>query len=447
MEPSLEQITENPNLDDDLLTLIENLQGVLGLSSTSAGELSLIQKIEGMVGRSLNVANDETIDQNTGEYSNSIMTAIKQIKGVLGIEGGVSGGGDSNLVENVNILLDLLYGYNLETTEEEDPENPGETISVTTKTRNQAPNLLTQALVNSYPTLYNDFYNATISYSEPILDNQGNPVLDENDNPTYTVVTQTGSLAILISNVYNRIGNVDSTNNYLIGLLSDYEDLITKAENSYEAAETTVYGENTYLILKRDKQATIAESAEDFSETGEYNNSTYIELPKGGGGGGAIYTNVARFTDVTYPTNTSLVIGDVCNITFTWSVFDEENQSIPLSGNLTIRLNGAPVYSALIDSGTSITYNLGQYIKASGRNNFTITVSNDVVTTRTLYVTVTAYQTTLTSTFNENEIHTNSSIEYSYLASIGSNIITKVLHIEIDGIPLTLSNNETLTET
>jgi len=94
------------------------LQGVLGLSSPGAGELSLIEKIEGMIGRSLdlepadaqnNIA-AETRDANTGEYSNSIMSAIRELRGVLGMSGGSSSAGNSNLIDKVNAMMVAIYG-------------------------------------------------------------------------------------------------------------------------------------------------------------------------------------------------------------------------------------------------------------------------------------------------------------------------------------------------
>ena len=439
------EVSSSEEPSSSLIDQLEQLNtAIFGSSEDETISGSLIDKIETAIGRDLEPTAAQIVED--ADLNVSLYELIKSIKGTLGMPGGTSGQqNQSSLIDDVNTALNLLYGYTYTRTETENPEDLEHPIITETYIRNAAPNLK-QSFSNSYPILYNNFYNAAISYNEPVLDNNGNPVLDENDNPTYTTITQTGALSTLLANVYSRIGNVDSTNAYLMTLLSNYNNLNAKAINSYEAAETSIYDDNTYLILKRDRQATLAENISDFSETGEYNGSTYIQLPKGGGGG-TEYTNIARFTNVVYPANTSLVIGDECNITFTWSVTDDASLPVPLVGNLTIRIGGSTVYSTIIDANTSITYNLGQYINSSGRNNITITVTNATVVTRTLYVTLTAYQATLTSLFNENEIQTNSSIEYSYLASIGSNIITKVLHIEIDGVAINLSNNETLTET
>lgn len=414
-----------------LYAMIDELRSLLGVSSGSSSGTSLITRIERAMGISLNSADSPLITIN--DKTKSLYTLISEVRGTLGMTDGTAGGGTSSLIDDVDILLNLLYGYSITTVDNE--------VEITRAT---APTLADYTIVNNYPTLYNDVYNASVTYSEPVLDNQGQVVI-VNGQPQYTVRTDVGSLRTLINSLYNRLGSISSGNEYLINKLVNYDDIEAKAENSYEAAETATYNDTTYLVLKRDRTATIAESLDDLDD-GEYNNSTYIELPKGGGGGGIGYEYQSRFINVQYPTNTTISIGDAVPITFTWSVTDDQDSAISLLGNLTIKVNNISVYNAIVESGTPISYNLGQYITTSGRNTIAISVTNDIVMTRTLYVTVMSYNAVLTSSFNENTVQTGSSIEYQYTASIGSNVITKTLHIEIDGVEVLLNNNETTTE-
>lgn len=436
LEPTAEEIAENSNYGSSLLALIEVIQTTLGMNGGSASG-SLVDSIENALGRPLTPTEQEKIQDPA--LAKSLYQLIQEIRSTLGMEGASGSASTSTLISDVDSALNLLYGYT------KIVEN-GETIIE----RNTAPVLANLNIINSYPTLYDDFYNASVSYTTPRVDSEGHPVLDENDEPIYDTVTQNGSVASLLTGVYNRMNAVSATNDSLVESISDYDDVKTKANNSYESAETETYGEDTYLILKRNREATNAESLDDFSETGEYNNSTYIQLPKGGGGGGStpLYTLQAKFVDVVQPSETSIVIGNSCPIQFTWQVRDEDDNAAQVNGNLVLRLNGTIVYTTTIESNTPISpaLDLGRFITTSGRNNFTITVTNAAASTKTLYSTITAYEAILTDVFDEETVYTGSSIEYSYLASIGSTTITKVLHISIDDVELTLSNNETRAE-
>lgn len=419
-------------------TIVEQIAdlntAIFGDSTGTTQASSLIDKIEAALGRKLEYTNEDNPDEIE---SASILSTLRNILNTLGMAGGQSSGEQqSTLIDDVNMALNLLYGYTIEEVHE-DPEDDESPI-IKKINRKTAPNLLEYAINNSYPTLYKDFYNITASYTE----------VDDETQESQTI-TETKSAKDWIIDVYSTINNVSGTNNYILELLDGYSDIETKAENSYEAADTADFGDDTYLILKRNREAGIAEKIEDFSETGEYQGSTYIRLPKGGGGGGTTYDLQAKFVDVVYPTNTSLVVGDNSNISFKWQVLDEDGNQTSLDGNLVIRLNNSTVYTRTISSNTqtSYTFNLGEYIKNSGKNVFVITVSNASVASKNLYVTITSYIASLTDNFNPDIIQTSSSIEYGYTASIGSAAITKVLHIQIDDMPeLVLSNNETRVE-
>jgi hypothetical protein len=116
-----------------ILEQIEDLNtAIFGSSSGGSSSGSLIDKVEKAMGRSLDLESGETADAN-GNYSNSLSTQINAIKGVLGMSGGTSGS-TSTLIEDVETLLDLMYGY---------------TISNNERVRNSAPSL-SNALQNSY---------------------------------------------------------------------------------------------------------------------------------------------------------------------------------------------------------------------------------------------------------------------------------------------------------
>lgn len=86
--------------------LAELNTAIFGSASGGEASGSLIDKIKAALGRPIdlipadleNNIPAETADAETGEYSRSIMTLIRQLQGVLGIEGGDASGASSNLV-------------------------------------------------------------------------------------------------------------------------------------------------------------------------------------------------------------------------------------------------------------------------------------------------------------------------------------------------------------
>ena len=394
-----------------ILEQIEDLNTALfGSSSGGTASGSLIDKVEKAMGRSLDLETDETADAN-GNYSNSLTKQINAIKDVLGMPGGTSSDA-SNLIQNVDFMLDLLYGYTLTTIEEENPENPEETIITIEKIRNTSPSLNNLALQNSYVQLYKDFY------------------LGDN-----------GNIPTLVTNLSNSQTDINTALRTLNTTVSGYSSTLQNLSNAYREADIHVYGDNAYLILKYDVDEEDAENTEDI----ENKHNKYLQLPLMGGGGGTAYELDAAFTNRTLPENNIITVGKDYIVGFTWSV-TQDNSNVSIDGTLTIRLNGTVVDTLYIMSNTPLTYNLGSYISSSGRNVFTITASNAATPSRTLYATIVAYNAILESSFNQSEVQTESSISYTYTASIGSGSIEKVLHISIDGTELTLSGNTSLTE-
>ena len=414
-------------------TILEQIQdlntAIFGSSSGGSANGSLINKIEKAMGRSLDLEIGETADSETGAYSNSLEAQINQIKGTLGMDGGTAGG-TSSLINDVDTLLNLLYGYTVTTTE-----------GNTSISRNLAPVLENLTITNNYPTLYDDFYNVSATY-ETYEENEQDP-----NNPIKTEHTVTGSAKALISQMYGQVYNAISSNAELTSIVESYENIIQDLDdNAYRGADIVNIGDETtyYLILKKDVSESDAESISDI----ENKTNTYLRLPAiGGGGGGTAYDLNASFINTSFPSANTITLGSDYIVGFTWQVTQEGGAAATVDGTLTIRLNNSIIDTLNINSNTPRTLNLGSYITASGRNNFVLTVTNVNAAPKSLYVTVIAYQAILTSSFNQEIVQTGSTIEFPYLATIGTSTIKKVLHIKIDNEEeLSLSNNETTAE-
>lgn len=411
LEPTAAQIAEDANVGISLLESIESLQQILGVGANTSSEGdSLITKIEKALGISLDSADNPAITIETKNLS--LYTMIRQLQGVLGIEGGTSSGSSSNLVESVNLMLDLLYGYSNDTTTEEDPET-GETITTVERIRNVAPSLDGIELNNGYLTLYQDFYSGA-----------------------------NGSIPSVLSNLQTSVSETQSSIQTLSSTVGSYNTILEDLSNAYREADIRTYDNtNSYLILKSNLEEADAETESEI----EGKTNKYVLLPKMGGGGGTTYELDASFINKIIPENNIITVGDAYNLGFTWQVTQEED-NVSIDGTLTIRLNGTVVDTQFIMSNTPYVFNLGQYISASGRNVFTLTASNVAVPSRTLYTTIVAYNAVLESTFNPSVIQTGSSISYTYTASIGSGSIEKVLHISIDGQEISLNGNSSISE-
>jgi len=394
LEPTAEEIAGNSNYGSSLLALIEAIQATLGMNGGSASG-SLVDTIENALGRPLSPTEQERIQDPN--LTKSLYELIQEIRSTLGMEGASSSASTSTLINDVDTALNLLYGYT------KTVENNETTIE-----RNTAPVLANLNIINSYPTLYNDFYNGA-----------------------------NGAIPTVLSNLQSTVTEVQTNARELNTKVSGYDDVITDLSSAYRAADVKTYNDKSYLILKSDLEEEDATTVDDMTNK----TNTYVELPQmGGGGGGTAYELDASFTARTLPTSNAIAIGDNYIVGFTWSVLEGENP-VAIDGTLTIRLNGTIVDTIAIMSNTYDTYNLGRYITTSGRNAFTITAVNVATPTRTLYTTVMAYNAVLESNFDASVIQTGSSINYSYTASIGSSSIEKVLHISLDGTEIQTSSS------
>ena len=407
LEPTEAQITANVNVNISLLTLIENLQRILGVSSSSSGEKSLIEKIEENIGRTLN-ASYIGVDENEKPYDNSLIAMITQIQNILGLNGEVAQDEGSSLINLVNDLANVIYGNDRET-----------------------------ALISSLRNFEDDFYNIPIT---------------QKDKETGVETTITQSAKELLTSFYSTIADVNQKNNELSSQLSQKLTTITRSENAYIAAKPLTLGDNEYLVLQRDTASADATSENDVAE-GDYNNNTYIRLPKGGGGGG---------TETTYPFEASIInvqkdpttikVGDTHFINFTWEVITRGTLVVEgssrtgdyqtVTGNLNIRMNNTLVHTQTVTSNTNISLDLGQFMTAAGNNVlFRITITNEMANPASVYDTITAYNAIISSTFDQNVIQTGNYINFPYSITVGSSTISKTLHIEIDGRELNLTGN------
>ena len=403
LEPTEAQITANANVNIPLLTLIENLQRILGVSSSSSGEKSLIEKIEENIGRTLD-ASYIGVDENEKPYDNSLIAMITQIQNILGLNGEVAQDEGSSLINLVNDLANIIYGNDRET-----------------------------ALISSLRNFEDDFYNIPIT---------------QKDKETGVETTITQSAKELLTSFYSTIADVNQKNDELSRQLSQKLTTITRSENAYIAAKPLTLGDNEYLVLQRDTASADATSENDVAE-GDYNNNTYIRLPKGGGGGGA---------ETTYPFEASIInvqkdpttikVGDTHFINFTWEVITrgalvaDESSRQTVTGNLNIRMNNTLVHTQTVTSNTNIRLDLGQFMTVAGNNVlFRITITNEMTNPASVYDTITAYNAIISSTFDPNAIQTGNYINFPYSITVGSATISKTLHIEIDGRELNLTGN------
>ena len=412
---------------DSRITQIYN--AIFGSSSGGTLNGSLIDKVEKAMGRSLNLEDGEIADDETGAYSNSLsaqinqinqinstLTAqINQIKGILGMDGGTEGS-SSNLAADVTALMRIIYGTT--TVEGKEVINDAE-------------------IAHTLREIVGSFYDSTIS------------VYDQSNKE---ITIKTGRLDQLVSSLSSNIATIiqdNTTNTSSINTLnSEVQDLLP----AYIDAGSTPIGENNYLILKRvagkNEQTPASESDLEAAILEGSLHNTYIKLPKGGGGTATSYDYNAQIIDLPI-TNTSIKIGDTCNLGFTWRVTDikDEERYIPLSGTLQLLINNSVVLTEVIDSNTSHTLNLGTYITSAGRKNITLTITHNAVPSKSRYYTITAYNANLLVNLNTEQNFSGELINIPYLAAIGSKDIGKTLKVFIDDDTEPVVTNTTYSET
>ena len=409
----------NSSGSEPTTSLIDQLSqlntAIFGSATGGQASGSLIDKIQNALGRSLDLETGETADAETGEYSKSIMILIRQLQGVLGIDGGDASGTSSNLVQDVNALKELIYGTLV---------IDGETVIDNT------------AIDHTLREIIDSFYNATIS------------VYDQTNK---TTVTDTGRLDQFVSSLSSNIATIIQDNATNTAAISTINATLQDISPAYIDANSEPIGENNYLILKRvaGKEEEVPASEADLISgiTAGTLKNKYIKLPQGGGGV-ATYDYNAQIVDEPI-TNTSINVGQTCNLTFTWKVTDINNETrlIPLSGTLQIIINNITVLTDVIDSNITRTINLGSYINSSGRKNITVTVIHNAVPNKSRYYTITAYNANLSVNLNTEQNFSGELITIPYLATIGSTSIGKNLKVFIDEDENPVATNITYSET
>lgn len=448
---------ENYTDIDTRITQLYNT--IFGSSSGGALSGSLIDKVEKAMGRSLDLENGEIADDETGAYSNSLSAQINQInstlsaqinqiKGTLGMDGGTAGG-TSTLIQDVEMALNLLYGYSF-IEEHEDPNDDESPVISRQLKRNDAPNLNNLSITAGYPSLYNDFYRTTLTYTDV-----------EGNSADATKTTEEGIIAILNS-LGSDFGKVASSAKKAKSTIDTYKDILPNINKAYSKAFPTVIGEDTYLVLSPINQEAQEEEPATTTDQIAEKKSTYVKLPKGGGGGGVGSNYYTRIENITRPQNRNISIGDNYEYSFYWMAYqliDNQSQQEEIYGEMRVSIDGSVVLTRTIDSGkkelvndeyeydssTLIRVNLGQYIRSTGRKNISITITSEGYSDAILNGYVIAYAPTLTIDLNTETVFSGNTINFPYLAAVGSDEVKKTLYIEMDG-QLVSQNNVTYLE-
>ena len=235
LEPTAAQIAENSNLEENLLSLIEELQSFLGLSDSSEEETTIIDQIS------------------------AITNEIGQIKGVLGIEGCTSGS-QSNLIEKINTICSSIYGSN-----ETNDLGTGYTLA----------------------RVLNDLYGE-------LIENSTTGTFSRSENPLINILK---NLPSSVNTLSTRVGAIENNNEQINSDITTIKGWQKKIEDAYIDADSFVLQEDekTYLRLTRvnkEVPKTIQEMNNDL-------DNTYIQLPEGGGGGTSTGGGTAAITRIT----------------------------------------------------------------------------------------------------------------------------------------------------
>ena len=396
LEPTAEEIAEDANVNSSLLELIENLQGVLGLSSSAEGEPSLIEKIESALGRPLTptaaeIQEDELIED-------SLLDLIKDIRGTLGMSGGTSGG-QSNLIEKINAICSAIYGGN-----ETSDLGTGYTLS----------------------KVLDDLYGE-------LIENSSTGIEERSENP---LINTLKNLPSSFNTLSTRVGSVETSNNKIETDIATIKTWQKKIEDAYVDADSFILQEDekTYLRLTRvnkDVPTTVQEMQADL-------DNTYIQLPEGGGGGASTGGGTAAITRIT-DTSVQILIGNQCFIEYKLEARDTSNELVG-NGVATWYVGGVQVATStalnITEADNTITnsdFDISPYLSV-GANNIILQVSVNTggeyptIVRKTWTVNVVNFS--LVWNYNETTIFDNGFITLEWIP-YGAGI-NKTTHIYID---------------
>lgn len=425
------------NATTQLTSVTNNIQSIIDdnvqnrsynvSSGLSSGQDSIRTRLDSL-SSSINSIND-TIGGTSG--NNSLISQIAALNEAI-FGNNVSGDSSLSLTQKIEAMIGRPLTLMSGETADENTNEYEHSIMNYIKELQEVLGIESGSASSGTSNLMND-----VSELQSLVDIISNDLYHNNNFP------DTNIPAVVVG-MHNEILTISSANDTIQSTIEGYSNEFARLENAYIGSEIEQIQDKYYLILKTDLTEANATIPDDISEK----VNTYLELPATGGGGGVgpTYDLIASFEDVILPTNTTINLGDTCLVTFTWTVVDDEERSQNIPGTLTLKVNNVTYLTEIIDSGVPKTINLGQYISSTGRNTIVISVSSEHTLTKNLYPTITAYNAVLTSSFDQNIIQTGSSITYSYLASIGTVTIPKVLHILIDGNELTLTGNITTRE-
>lgn len=395
-----------------LETNVDTIQDYLGLGDQSGSNTSLIDQIESALGRNLEYDSDDAAANPIA--ATPLLNTIRSILNTLGMEGGESSGATSNLVANVDALMQAVYD---------------------TKTENGEEVINNESLDYSLRDILGSFYNASAYIYDP---------------QTKQSTLENGRLDLLVSKLSSSIKTVVETNASNTEDIDELNTQMADIASAYINARPAPIGENDYLVLTRTKgkEETVPQSEAELEQAileGSLYN-TYIKLPKGGGGGAVSYQYTAEIIDSPI-TNTSIKIGDTCNLSFTWRVVDKKESNTSLAGTLQLIINNSIVLTQIVDSNTPYTINLGEYINSVGRKNITLTIMHNAVPETSRYYTITAYNANLLVNLNTEQNFSSELINIPYLATIGSANIGKTLKVFLDDDEEPIATNTTFFET
>ena len=401
LEPTVEEIAEDTNVSSSLLELIENLQGVLGLSSSAEGEPSLIEKIEIALGRPLTpteeqIQADELIDD-------SLLGLIKGIRGTLGMSGGTDEGENSNLIEKINAVVTVLYGNN-------SPENYDLGNNYT----------LARVLDDLYGRLIEDSSTGEFSRSD-------DPLIEKLRN----LPTSINTLNTKVS------GLEDDRSSYIRNGSEQATKWDMVANSAYINADWKKFEaeDETYLRLIRkdiDWPATVADLANETV-------NTYIPLPKGGSGGGASGGGTAIVTRIT-DSAVQILVGKSCYLRYRLEARQNDGALVSAASTATWFVGGVQVATSEAlnitsneDTTTINEFDISPYLSV-GSNNITLQIAAETggdtptIVRRTWVVRVINFS--LTWNYNEETVFDNGIISLEWIP-YGANI-NKTTHIYID---------------
>lgn len=383
--------------EDSISTRLDNLEN----SSAILDNLSTLEdKIEATLGRSLEPTAAEI--QEDPSLNTSMYLLIKQLMGILGVEGGTSGQ-QSNLLATIDSLKESIYGNN-------DPYDLGQNYTLA--------------------KVLDDLYGSLVD------DGEGNLSRDTN-----SLIDSLKSIPASINAIQTDITGIKLDNTSIHGDITALNNFKNTIKDAYIDANIFTFDDDSYLQLARKEY-----TPQTIEQMNQDTDNTYLPLPKGGGGG-AISAGSVIISRVTEP-SVQVLIGKTCNIEYTLEARDNSGE---LTGNGTAIWYVGGIQVATSDALNSKmvnqeiqpilnSFDISPYL-TTGNNNVVLQVSvdtggdNPVISRKSWTVNMINFY--LTWNYNEDTIFDGDKITLEW-TPYGSNI-NKTTHILIDGVEVATS--------